>query len=119
GRNIGFWNKWSENVLSNININWMGFRKYGYMFSGIMILLSIGSFFVRGFDLGVDFKGGYSYNVQFETSTDAQSIRESLTKTFGAAPVVKAVDTENTFNITTSYLVDSPDENAAKQVTEN
>lgn len=118
GRNIGFWNKWSENVLSNININWMGFRKYGYMFSGIMILLSIGSFFVRGFDLGVDFKGGYSYNVQFETSTDAQSIRESLTKTFGAAPVVKAVDTENTFNITTSYLVDSPDENAAKQVTE-
>jgi SecD/SecF fusion protein len=119
GRNLSFWNKFSENVLANVNINWMGFRRWGYIFSGTLILVSLISFGIRGFELGVDFKGGYSYNVQFDQSqsVNAQQLREALTPAFdGSTPVVKVVDTENTFNITTSYLIDDPSEGNSDRV---
>lgn len=119
GKNIRFWNGWSKNVMANVNIPWMSYRKYGYMFSGTLILICIISIIVRGFDLSVDFKGGYSYNVQFakEAKIDAQQIRTGLAKVFGSNPVVKAVDTENTYNITTSYLIDNTDEDVQDRVT--
>ena len=118
GKTIRFSNKFSENVLATVNINWMGMRRYGYMISGALILLSVASFFLRGFDLSVDFKGGYSYNVQFEkgASVDAQRLRDELTTVFGSTPVVKAVDTENTFNVTTDYLIEDTDEKVQDRV---
>ncbi len=119
GRSMSFWNGWSKNVMAHVNIPWMSYRKYGYMFSGALIAISIISIVVKGFDLSVDFKGGFSYNVQFDKSVqvDAQKIREGLTSVFGATPVVKAVDTENTFNITTAYLIDDSSEDVQDKVT--
>lgn len=116
GKGISFWNKISENTLANINIDWMGKRRYGYIFSGALTIFGIASFLIRGFDMGVDFTGGFSYNVTFDkTQTiDAESLRRSLNETFvDASTVVKAVDAENTFNIVTSYLVDDAEEDAA------
>ncbi len=116
GGQIKFWNKLTENSLSGINIDWMGKRKYGYIFSGALTVFGIISFLVRGFDMGVDFTGGFSYNVVFDKTqkVDAETLRRSLDATFAdASTVVKAVDTENTFNIVTSYLVDDQGEDAA------
>ncbi len=118
GKTINFWTKISENFLAHINVDWMGKRKYGYIFSGLLIVMSLVSFFTRGFELGVDFKGGYSYNVQFDNSqkVEAQQLREALATSFGSAPVVKVIDTENTFNVTTSYLIDDTGEDASERV---
>jgi SecD/SecF fusion protein len=117
-RNISFYSSWSRNVLANANVNWLGMRKYGYIISSVIILAGVGSFFVRGFELGVDMKGGYSYNVQFDAgqTINIDLLRNELEGAFGAAPVVKAVDTRNTFNITTSYLIDDDAEDAAERV---
>ncbi|MFN7115816.1 MAG: protein translocase subunit SecDF [Saprospiraceae bacterium] len=119
GKSIRFWNGWSKNVMANVNVPWMSYRRYGYIFSGVLITISIISIIVRGFDLSVDFKGGYSYNVQFaaEANVDAQKIRQELTSVFGSTPVVKAVDTENTFNITTEYLIDDTGDDVQDRVT--
>jgi len=72
----------------------------------------------RGFDLGVDFTGGYSYNVQFADDVDvsAQDIREALTAPFGGEPVVKSVDVSNTYQIVTSYQIDNTDKKAHELV---
>jgi SecD/SecF fusion protein len=61
----------------------------------------------------VEFKGGYSINVHFDKDVDIEKLRNSLTKSFEGNPIVKSVDTKNTFNITTSYLINdnSPDVN--------
>jgi len=117
-RNISFWTGFSKNAFANLNIDWLGKRRLAYMISGTIIVLGIISFAVRGFELGVDFKGGYSYNIQFEESANisADALRDQLTTTFGATPSVKAVDVDNTYNVTTSYLVDSDDENADEEV---
>lgn len=116
GKHISFWNKATENTLSKVNIDWMGKRRLGYIISGVLTVFGILSFLVRGFDMGVDFKGGFSYNVTFEKSQkiNAETLRRSLDKVFvDASTVVKAVDTENTYNVVTSYLVDDPGDDAA------
>lgn len=118
GRSITFFSKVTRNAFANLTIDWLGKRRFAYVISGSIILAGMGSFFMRGFDLGVDFKGGYSYNIEFEESVNISSadIRTSLADVFGSAPVVKSVDTENTFNVVTEYLIDDDDEDAADRV---
>jgi SecD/SecF fusion protein len=65
-RTIQFNSSISKNAFANLNIDWLGMRKKGYIISSIIILAGMTSFFTRGFELGVDFKGGYSYNITFE-----------------------------------------------------
>jgi SecD/SecF fusion protein len=109
GNEMTYSRPWSANVLTNVTYDWIGRRKYAYMFSGAVILIGIASFFARGFELGVDFKGGYSFNVVFEQPVNDDAIRAALTPVFdGKTPIVKSVSTENTYNITTSYLVEKP-----------
>lgn len=108
GRTIGFDTNFSRNAFANLNIDWLGKRKIAYAISGVIIVLGIVSMFTRSFELGVDFKGGYSYNITMEQEASADQLRQSLTTAFeGSAPVVKVVDNANTYNITTDYLIDA------------
>lgn len=120
GKTMNFSYPWSSHFLLDRHYDWMGFRHISYGFSAIVTLVCVLAIFIRGFDLGVDFKGGYSYNIHFDSklNVQAEQIREALTTEFGSTPVVKVVDTENTFNIVTDYLIDSPDEDAGDQVTQ-
>jgi SecD/SecF fusion protein len=118
GNELVFWTNFSKGAFKAINFDFIGKRKIAYMFSGALILAGLVSIFTRGFDLGVDYKGGYSYNIQFSGSegVTADKLRDGLEKTFGAAPVVKQVDTENTFNVTTSYLATETAEDTPEKV---
>ncbi len=119
GKKPSFSYGWSENIMTNVNIDWIGLRKYGYIFSSVIILIGAGLFFTRGFDLGVDFTGGYSYTVKFDkgVNVDADVLRKQLTNQFESEPTVKVVSTDNTFNIITKYLINSPDKDAIDKVT--
>jgi len=116
GRSLNFWTGFSKNVLAGINIDWMGMRKVTYMISGALILLSLGSIFTKGFDLGVDFSGGYSYTIGFDKPVSGDEVRNALTATLGEGTVVKAVDTENTFSVTTKYMINETGDDVADQV---
>jgi len=105
GKDISFWTPPSKNLFANVNINWMGMRKMTYGISAVLVIASLASIFTRGFDLGVDFQGGYSYVVEFENDVDSEALRQALTAPFEAIPTVKAVDSDNTYNIVTKYLV--------------
>jgi SecD/SecF fusion protein len=119
GRSFTFFRSFSANVLVNANVDWMSLRKYSYMISGTLFFISLLSMAVRGFELGVDFKGGYSFNVTFDKTANvsADQLRNDLRKAFdGNTPIVKAVDAENTYNITTSYLINDASEDAQSRV---
>ena len=118
GRSLSFWTASSKNVFANLNIDWIGKRKIAYAISGTVIALGIAAMAFRGFDLGVDFKGGYSYNVEFADgiNVDQEALKSGLAETFGKAPTVKAVDASSTYNIVTDYLIDSQDDKAADNV---
>ncbi len=119
GRNLSFWTGGSKNMFSNVNIDWMSKRKTAYMISGVIILLGLGSMFMRGFDLGVDFRGGYSYTVQFDegVNVSAKDIRAALSTPFGGEePVVKTFDATNTYSITTAYKIDEQGKEVVNEV---
>jgi SecD/SecF fusion protein len=121
GMDVKFWIPATKNALTNIHIDWVGMRKVTYAISCGFILIGIISYFSRGFELGVDFKGGYSYNVSFDKNTkvNIDDLRKNLTTAFeGAVPVVKQVDVANTFNITTSYMIDKGGEGVDEKVVE-
>lgn len=108
GNNLSFWNGWSQNAFANLQIDWIGKRKIAYVISSVLILAGLVSMFTRGFDLGVEFKGGYSYNVDFgDSDVTSESITADLADIYAdASYVVKQVDGQNTYNIVTSYLID-------------
>lgn len=120
GNNLSFWNSWSQNAFANLQIDWIGKRKIAYIVSGVLIVLGLGSILTRGFDLGVEFQGGYSYNVEFgDASVSAESLTTELASVYGdASYVVKQIDGANTYNIVTSYLIDEDGQEADERAME-
>ncbi len=118
GKEMSFWTSGTKSMFANLNIDWMGKRKIAYVVSSVLIIASLASIFTRGFDLGVDFKGGYSYTVEFpNASLSAEQVKAGLAEVFdGDAPIVKQVDAANTLSITTKYLVDNTDDDADDRV---
>ncbi|HRI61136.1 MAG TPA: protein translocase subunit SecD, partial [Saprospiraceae bacterium] len=107
---------WSEHWLVGFHYDWMGKRKIAYIISAILIGVSIASMATRGFELGVDFKGGYSFNVQFDKQVEIEQLRGPLTLSFNGNPIIKSVSTGNVYNITTSYGIDDQSDKAMENV---
>ena len=63
-----------------MNINFMRFRKIAITISLIMFVGSIGSIFMKGLSLGLDFSGGTLVEIQYEDSVDLQEIRSVLSE---------------------------------------
>lgn len=117
GQDVKFSRPFSERAFKNINIDFVGKRKTFYTISLIVALAGLISMFTKGFTLGVDFKGGWTYVVQFDKNITGNEIRESLTTQFdGLAPEVKTFGGDNKFKITTTYKIDNQSENIAEEV---
>jgi len=115
-RNVKFFNGFSKNLLNHVNIDFIGKRMMFYTISGILVVAGLASIFTKGLDLGVDFKGGWSYVVQFEKPVTTKEIREQLAVPFQGDPEVKVFGTDNTFKITTDYMIASQDKKASEIV---
>jgi SecD/SecF fusion protein len=114
---ISFSTPFSKDLLSNININFMSMRKRAYIFSAIVILIGMTLVFVQGLNLGVDFKGGRSYIVNFAEPVVATDMKLALTETFdGSGTEVKNFGGNNIMKVTTSYNVDDESDTADDEV---
>ncbi|MBY5957269.1 protein translocase subunit SecDF [Membranicola marinus] len=115
---VSFMRPTTKGFLANINIDWLGKRKKAYIFSITLTLIGLISIFTRGWELGVDFKGGYSYNIEFPQNTEVSvgDLSDALTDAFDSEPVVKSIDVGNHYNVTTSYLIDDTSEDAPDRV---
>jgi SecD/SecF fusion protein len=72
--------------------------------------------FTKGFTLGVDFKGGYTYVVQLSKPVETMDIRKSLETVLGSAPEVKQFGTDNKVKITTTYRIEDLTPTVADEV---
>ena len=119
-KEIPFGTKMTAHAFKKININFVGKRKYYYIFSALVILAGIFSYVQKGgFSLGVDFKGGRSYVVRFDNPKSTDEIRNALAVTFGEAPEVKTYgEGGSQVRITTTYLIEDASENAEGMVEE-
>ncbi len=115
---ISFANAFSRNALTKLNINFLGKRKFAYLFSTIFIIIGVIALLTKGLTLGVDFKGGRSYVVSFEEEVEPSALRNYLTSnTFDEGGTeVKFFGATNILKVTTSYLIDDETDEADVQV---
>ena len=71
------------------NINFTGTHKFAYIFSGILLVLSLLEITVNGLNYGIDFKGGLEFVMEFDQPVQVKDVRSSLTEPLGVAPEVK------------------------------
>ena len=102
GKDLSFSTSLTKNLLANINVDFLSKRKLWYAISGILILISLGSMFTRGFDQGIDFVGGRSYQVRFKNPVETQKVASLLKKSLGSVEV-KTFGAANQVRISTKY----------------
>jgi SecD/SecF fusion protein len=108
----------SRNLFQNVNFDIVGKRKIAYAFSTIVIVVGFALMYVQGGpNLGVDFKGGRSYVVDFNKPMVPSDVRTDLEPTFkGTGLEVKQYGSPDRLRITTSYLAEDESQTADKTV---
>ncbi len=104
----------TRNAFKNISIDFVGKRKLYYGISTVIIILGV-VFYLKngGLNLGVDFKGGRTYQVQFDQDVNTENIKKALGPLFEGSPEVKTIGgSANKVKITTTYRVSDTDPKA-------
>ena len=110
--NLTFTTGISKNLMQNVHYNFMGITKRSFTIWGVIIVVCIISFFVRGLAQSIDFTGGRNFVVQFEQVVQPETVRSLLQPKVGDANVQAiALGTDGkTIRVTTNYRIneDSP-----------
>lgn len=107
GKTINFRTAWTEKLFGDSNIDFIKNRKRFYIVSGVIILVGLASIIFRGFSLGVDFKGGRTFEAQFAQSVNTDKVRDAVEKVFpGSAVEVKTYGGFDKVKITSAYKID-------------
>lgn len=85
------------------SFNFMGYRRIAFIFSGLLILISLIGFITPGIEYGIDFKGGKEFVLEFETPVDATEVRQQLAGSLGNTPEVKQFGSEKEILIRTDH----------------
>jgi SecD/SecF fusion protein len=106
GNKLTFITGFSKNFFTNFHFDFLGIKKFTYIFSGIVCIVSIVSLSTNGLNYGVDFKGGRTFQVHFEKPIAAEEIKQELVKVFDGSAEAKIFGKDNQLKITTKYKVD-------------
>ena len=116
GKDITFDSPANRNFLQNTKIDFIGKKKISYIVSGVLCLICLVSFFTKGFSLGVDFSGGRTYVVRFDTPVTAEQVRAATIDEFGESAEVKQFGGASQMRITTKYKVDDQTQETDKEI---
>ena len=107
--NLTFTTGLSKNLLQNMNVNFMGMYRKSFTIWGIIALIFIGFFAIRGLSKSIDFTGGRYYVVQFDNATEPESVESALRDEFQGYTIgALALGTDNkTIRISTNYKIES------------
>ena len=108
---VKYYTNLTKNAFKNIRFDFMGNRRKGYIFSGVLTVIGLVVMFTSGFNFGVDFKGGRTYTVRFEQAIDADKVRNELSD-FDPGVQVKTFSSSDKLKITTGYMIDNPEPGA-------
>jgi len=116
--NLTFSSKISKNLMANVHFDFMGGNKKWLTITGIILVICIGSLFVRGLSQSIDFTGGRNFKVQFENAVEPEQVRELISSKFGDANVsVIAIGTDKkTVRISTNYRIEEDGNNVDSEI---
>ena len=64
--------------FENLNYNFLGIRKVTYIISALLFLIGVIAAVTRGFQFGIDFKGGSEIVLQFEKPINISDVRSDV-----------------------------------------
>ena len=109
----------TKNWFTGFHFDFVGMKKWTYLFSSIVVIGSLVSiFFVNGLDEGVDFVGGRTFQVKFEKTVEPTLISEELSKEFGTAVEAKVFGDSDQLKLTTKYKIKEESAGVDKEVNE-
>ncbi len=105
GNKLSFVTGFSKNWFTNFHFDFLGIKKWTYIFSSTVVVVSLISlFFGNGLNQGVDFVGGRTFQVRFDKSVSAEVVKQDLVKVFGSVEA-KTFGNDSQLKITTNYKV--------------
>ncbi len=106
GRSLKFCTETTKNWFTNFNFDFLKVKKFTYIFSLTVCVVSFISFFTNGFDQGIDFVGGRTFQVKFDKEVVAEDVAKALSaeNVFGSAEA-KTFGTKDQLKITTKYKI--------------
>ena len=116
GGKLSFVTDFSKNFFTNFHFDFLKIKKWTYAFSLIVTVLSLFSIFTNGFDQGVDFVGGRTFQVRFEKPVEVEVVKAELSKVLDGSAEVKIIGSNNQLKITTKYKVEESGSKADEEV---
>ena len=95
----------TKNWFTGFHFDFIGIKKYSYIFSSFVVVASCVSFYFNGLDEGVDFVGGRTFQVKFEKTVEPTQISEELSAAFGTSVEAKVFGEDDQLKITTKYKI--------------
>lgn len=83
-------------IFEDANYTLIPNRRWGYVFSGVLILLSLISLSTKGLEMGIDFLGGQEYVIENVEGLEAAEVRTELGQALGVEPEVKTFNAPGT-----------------------
>ncbi|MCP9768065.1 protein translocase subunit SecDF [Lacihabitans sp. LS3-19] len=119
-KTINFKTAWTEKLFKDSNIDFIKKRKIFYTISGAIILAGAISIGIRGFGLGVDFKGGRTYEAKFEKNVNTENVRSAVASVFPDNAVeVKTFGGFDKVKITSAYKIDNTEPAVEDEIKSN
>lgn len=100
-------------LFENPNYSFIKNRRFGYAFSILLILISLTTIYVRGFQYGIDFLGGREIVVQLDAPVAIEEVRNLLSESMNQPVMVRnyGSDRELQIRIADTGNLDSVNEN--------
>ena len=119
GRSLQFSTNITKNWFTGFNFDFLKIKKFTYAFSLIVCLVSFVSFYVNGFDQGIDFVGGRTFQVQFDKKVSSEEVSNALsTAEYFEKAEAKTFGNDQQLKITTKYKIDKQGVEVDKEVNE-
>ena len=95
----------TKNWFTGFHFDFIGIKKWSYLFSSAVVVVSCISFYFNGLDEGVDFVGGRTFQVKFEKPVETTKVSEELSTLFGTSVEAKIFGDADQLKITTKYRI--------------
>jgi SecD/SecF fusion protein len=116
GNKLTFTTGFSKNFFTNFHFDFLGIKKYTYIFSLLVCIVSVVSLSTNGLNQGVDFIGGRTFQVRFPQTISAEEVRQDLLVAFDGSAEAKIFGKDNQLKITTKFKVAEPGTEADQEV---
>ena len=113
---LTFVTNFSKNFFTNFHFDFLKIKKWTYVFSAIVTVVSIVSLATNGLDQGVDFVGGRTFQIRFEKPVGLEQVKSELAKVLDGSAEVKVIGNDNQLKITTKYKVEESGSKADEEV---